>query len=279
VAPVFCTTAPGAVVGVCAAIEGSTAESVPVLGVAEAPVPEGFRFPVGRLVPLDPLDDPLLPLDPLLEPLEPLELDEVDLVFATVKVDGTTALVFPSPDAANTWAEISIVPPLVILLETVTVKLTSSPLVSVEPTLQFPADMTQLALILAFALAPSVSLGSLTFPEMVDTCARYLTADPAWKVPLLRRLSETSSAGVGGGDVLGDEGGVETGDLVGPGVVFGVFVGVGAAESAEGDGVAPSARATGAAPLTRTSPVPTQMISGFRTDRASTAHDLLNNRL
>jgi hypothetical protein len=48
--------------------------------------------------------------------------------------------------------------------------------------------------------------------------------------------------------------------------------------SAEGDGVS-AARTTGAVPLTRTSPVPTQMISGFRTDRASTAHNLLNNRL
>jgi hypothetical protein len=69
--------------------------------------------------------------------------------------------------------------------------------------------------------------------------------------------------------------------FVGPGVVLGdvadalAFNGDG---SAEGDGV-PTARATGAVPLTRTSPVPTQMISGFRTDRASTAHDLLNNRL
>jgi hypothetical protein len=62
-------------VGVCAAIDGSTAELVPVLGVAEAPVPEGFRFPVGRLVPLDPLDDPLLPLDPL-------ELEDDDFGFA-----------------------------------------------------------------------------------------------------------------------------------------------------------------------------------------------------
>jgi hypothetical protein len=69
--------------------------------------------------------------------------------------------------------------------------------------------------------------------------------------------------------------------FVGPGVVLGgvadalAFDGDG---SAEGDGVS-TARATGAVPLTRTSPVPTQMISGFRTDRASTAHDLLNNRL
>lgn len=39
-----------------------------------------------------------------------------------------------------------------------------------------------------------------------------------------------------------------------------------------------SARPAGAVPLTRTIPVPTLMISGLRTDRASTAYNLLNDR-
>jgi hypothetical protein len=59
-------------------------------------------------------------------------------------------------------------------------------------------------------------------------------------------------------------------------VVFGVLF-ADADAAAEGDGE--SANATGAVPLTRTNPVPTQMISGLRTDRASTAADLLNDRL
>jgi len=46
----------------------------------------------------------------------------------------------------------------------------------------------------------------------------------------------------------------------------------------EGDGVVVAARAAGAVPLVRTTPVPTPMISGLRTDRASTAYNLLNNR-
>jgi hypothetical protein len=44
----------------------------------------------------------------------------------------------------------------------------------------------------------------------------------------------------------------------------------------DGDGVA--ARAAEAVPLVRTMPVPTPMISGLRTDRASTAYNLLNDR-
>ncbi|WP_141958080.1 hypothetical protein [Actinoallomurus bryophytorum] len=59
--------------------------------------------------------------------------------------------------------------------------------------------------------------------------------------------------------------GDEDGD---PGDVRGVTV---------GDGVA-SASAADAVLLTRTTPVPTVMISGFRTDRASTAYNLLNDR-
>jgi hypothetical protein len=45
-----------------------------------------------------------------------------------------------------------------------------------------------------------------------------------------------------------------------------------------GGGV-PSASAADAVLLARTTPVPTVMISGFRTDRASTAYNLLNDRL
>lgn len=64
--------------------------------------------------------------------------------------------------------------------------------------------------------------------------------------------------------------GVADGDVDGALVVAdGAGVGV-------GDVVAANA---GAVPLTRTSPVPTPMISGFRTDRASTAYNLLNDRL
>jgi hypothetical protein len=78
-------------------------------------------------------------------------------------------------------------------------------------------------------------------------------------------------------------------------IVVGVFVGdVGVAVSvgddfvvvgeADGDWEDPepedvgvgTARATGALPPTRTTPVPRPMISGFRTDRASTAYNLPN---
>lgn len=70
----------------------------------------------------------------------------------------------------------------------------------------------------------------------------------------------------------------------GGGVGVGVSDGVGDADADSvpdgvGDGVVPAAKAAEAVLLTRTTPVPTLMISGFRTDRASTAHDLLNNRL
>ncbi|GLY79379.1 hypothetical protein [Actinoallomurus iriomotensis] len=59
--------------------------------------------------------------------------------------------------------------------------------------------------------------------------------------------------------------------------------GVGVAESefdgdAEGDVLSVVSAMAAAVPLTRTMPVPTLMISGVRTDRASTAHDLLNDR-
>jgi hypothetical protein len=45
-----------------------------------------------------------------------------------------------------------------------------------------------------------------------------------------------------------------------------------------GDGVS-AAKAADAVLLARTTPAPTVMISGFRTDRASTAYNLLNDRL
>jgi hypothetical protein len=73
-------------------------------------------------------------------------------------------------------------------------------------------------------------------------------------------------------DALGELGG-EYVALVG----FGVgLVGELDEAAADGDGVA--ARAAEAVPLVRTTPVPTPMISGLRTDRASTAYNLLNNR-
>ena len=55
-----------------------------------------------------------------------------------------------------------------------------------------------------------------------------------------------------------------------PGEVRGVGV---------GDGVVVDASAADAVLLARTTPVPTVMISGLRTDRASTAYNLLNDRL
>jgi hypothetical protein len=64
---------------------------------------------------------------------------------------------------------------------------------------------------------------------------------------------------------------------------FGGFVGLGLdagdvdEAATDGDGVV-AARAAGAVPPARTTPVPTPMISGLRTDRASTAYNLLNDR-
>jgi hypothetical protein len=78
----------------------------------------------------------------------------------------------------------------------------------------------------------------------------------------------TSTAGLGGGGVgvVGvSDGSAFVGDADGdPGEVRGVGGGVVAAKAAD------------AVLLARTTPVPTVMISGFRTDRASTAHNLLN---
>jgi hypothetical protein len=80
----------------------------------------------------------------------------------------------------------------------------------------------------------------------------------------------TSTAGLGGGVVsVGVGVGSVVCDFVGdadgdPGEVRGV-----------GDGVV-AAKAADAVLLARTTPVPTVMISGFRTDRASTAYNLLN---
>jgi hypothetical protein len=87
----------------------------------------------------------------------------------------------------------------------------------------------------------------------------------------LANLSWSTATGGGevGGvvcDFVGDDDG-------GPGEVLGFDVdGAGV-----GDGVA-SARAADAVLLTRTTPVPTVMISGLRTDRARTAYNLLNDR-
>jgi hypothetical protein len=63
---------------------------------------------------------------------------------------------------------------------------------------------------------------------------------------------------------------VEDGSVVG-----GEADGDGEDPEPEGVGVG-TARAAGALPPTRTTPVPRPMISGFRTDRASTAHNLPN---
>jgi hypothetical protein len=271
---VFCTTGPGAVVGVCAAIEGSTAESVPVLGVAEAPVPEGFKFPVGRLVPLDPLDDPLLPLDPLLEPLEP---DEDDVGFFTVS--GCVPVASVTRSSLLTRA-VTLTVPLFTEEGIATVMATWR----VDDT--FVMVKTRRLLTSQLASAPrlpsTVSSAPLTAPPLgVSTTSKEAFAPGAVELGTLAKVTFSfGGCGLGvlveGGSVAGLVVGGFVGGfgVVGPGDVLGVV----ADASGVGDGVS-TARATGAVPLTRTSPVPTQMISGFRTDRASTAHDLLNNRL
>jgi hypothetical protein len=109
--------------------------------------------------------------------------------------------------------------------------------------------------------------------EPAWTWATNLTVDPAWIAPLLVRSSLTWSGG-GGAGVL-DELGSGVAGVVGVELVDGDddgAVGVGV-------GVGVTAKATGAVPLTRTKPAPTLMISGLRTDRASTAYNLLNDRL
>jgi hypothetical protein len=87
----------------------------------------------------------------------------------------------------------------------------------------------------------------------------------------LANLSWSTASGGGGGVELVDGSGSAVCDFVGdadadPGEVRGV-----------GDGVV-AASAADAVLLARTTPVPTVMISGFRTDRASTAYNLLNDR-
>jgi hypothetical protein len=123
------------------------------------------------------------------------------------------------------------------------------------------------ALRAALELAPRLSLTLGAVALSLVTCASNLTAVPAWTAPVLIRLKVTLSSGGGGAGVLGVEVGV-VGSVDG---AFAVAVGVGVDVS--------TAKAAEAVLLTRTTPVPTLMISGFRTDRASTAHDLLNNRL
>jgi hypothetical protein len=91
----------------------------------------------------------------------------------------------------------------------------------------------------------------------------------------LKASDSVGAAGGGGGGVVLFVGvgvgsafvGDEDGD---PGEVRGV---------GDGDVVVVDASAADAVLLARTTPVPTVMISGFRTDRASTAYNLLNDRL
>jgi hypothetical protein len=65
---------------------------------------------------------------------------------------------------------------------------------------------------------------------------------------------------------------------VGVGVSVALFVGDadvdGDSVLGVGDGVSPAARAGGELPTIRTIPAPRTMTSGFRADRASTAHNL-----
>ena len=88
-------------------------------------------------------------------------------------------------------------------------------------------------------------------------------------------LNATASVGSGGGgggdDELGDGSGVPGSELA---ELLGLDEGDLLAD-VEGDGEVVDASAAGAVPLARTRPVPTLMISGLRTDRASTADNLL----
>lgn len=104
------------------------------------------------------------------------------------------------------------------------------------------------------------------------------TTDPAWIALVLVRWNATWSAGAVDGEVL---------DALGLGVLFGVVVlgvGVGVVTGdaedeppvVDGDGDDDVASAEAAVPVTRTSPVPTPMISGLRTDRGCTAYNLPN---
>lgn len=85
-----------------------------------------------------------------------------------------------------------------------------------------------------------------------------------------RFAKESFRTGAAGAVELADGVGLGVFEYVGVTGAFGVF-------DADADGEVVAARA-GAVPLTRTMPVPTPMISGLRTDRASTAYNLPNNR-
>jgi hypothetical protein len=104
----------------------------------------------------------------------------------------------------------------------------------------------------------SASRLNLTFSAVavwLETLTVNLTAAPACTAAVLTRVKARLSVGA----------------------EVGVGVGVSEAElDGDGDGVSSVAARAAAVPLTRTRPVPTLMISGVRTDRASTAHDLLN---
>lgn len=161
------------------------------------------------------------------------------------------------------------VPPsfMAAVLGTVRVKFASLPLVLTSPSSHSPFETTHCRSM--SELGSTLSSTECITLEPAVTCAVNLTADPAWTVPVLTRFSTTVSGGGGVGVLDGLGAGV-------PGVVVGV-ADEDAVGAADGDVVA--AIAADAVPLTRTSPEPTPMIIGLRTDRASTACNLLNDRL
>jgi hypothetical protein len=115
-----------------------------------------------------------------------------------------------------------------------------------------------------------VSSTSLTLPPCGVSTTSMADFEPGWDA-LGRFAKESFRTGTVGAVLVPEVGLLEYVGFAVVGFADGVF------DDADGDGVVVSARA-GAVPLTRTMPVPTPMISGLRTDRASTAYNLPNNR-
>ncbi|GLY86224.1 hypothetical protein Airi02_041530 [Actinoallomurus iriomotensis] len=122
-----------------------------------------------------------------------------------------------------------------------------------------PAECVHCALRPALESAARLNLTFWAVAFLLETLTVYLTADPAWIAAVPTRVKARLSSAVGVGVGVGVSESVPDGD-------------------AEGDVLPVVSAMAAAVPLTRTMPVPTLMISGVRTDRASTAHDLLNDR-
>jgi hypothetical protein len=119
----------------------------------------------------------------------------------------------------------------------------------------------------------TVSSKFLMVPPLgVTTTSMDALAPGATVLGTLANLSWSTASGGGAGVV-----GVVVGPVVCDFVGFAVGEEPGVVLGGVGDGAA-SASAADAVLLTRTTPVPTVMISGLRTDRARTAYNLLNDR-